>query len=307
MAGDLTNEEGYRRKNSGDTKEAKNLKFSDIGDFIKIEHTVFDLPFILAGSFIAAGGYPGIKVLILVLLAGTLARASGMSINRVLGRKYDMINPRKRDWGLVNGKMSLTQAFAFILITVVLFEATTYFLNLFVFELSPIVLLLFIIDPLLKKYTQWRHFFMGLTIGVGVMAGYLAVVPAFPLYPEIYILVLATGTWTAGFDMIYTIPDREYDLKNGLKTVMTAYGIRRGMIISSLTHVFTIIFFVLLFLYIPGYFYVTGLILISALIVYQHIILNPDDPKTIRVSFLNANSFIGIIFLAVLILTQYLH
>ncbi|MGP6207800.1 UbiA-like polyprenyltransferase [Cuniculiplasma sp. SKW3] len=307
MAGNLANEEGYGRKNSGIEEETKNLKLSDMGDFIKIEHTVFDLPFIVAGSFIAAGGYPGLKILILVLLAGTLARASGMAINRVLGRRYDLINPRKRDWILVNGRMSLIQAFSFIFLTVGLFEVTTFFLNRLVFELSPVVLILFIIDPMLKKYTQWRHFFMGLTIGVGVMAGYLAALPVFPSSPEVYILVLATGTWIGGFDMIYTIPDREYDIKNGLKTVMTAYGIRKGMVISSVTHAFTILFFALLLFYIPSYFYIAGLVLISVLIIYQHVILNPEDPKTIKVSFLNANSFIGIIFLIVLIFTQYLH
>ena len=240
-------------------------------------------------------------------MAGTLARASGMAINRVIGKKYDVINPRKKNWSLVTGKMSMRQAASFILVTVFLFEITTFLLNMFVFELSPIVLFLFIIDPLLKKYTQWRHLFMGLTIGVGVMAGYLAVSPAFPSSPEIYLLVLATGTWIGGFDMIYTIPDRNYDLENNLRTVMTEYGIRKGMMISTITHIFTIAFFLLLGFYIRSYFYLAGMIVISALILYQHLIVNPDDPKSIKVSFLNANSFIGITFLTVLILTQYLH
>lgn len=307
MAGNLADEEGRRRESSGFKKESKSLNLRDIADFIKIEHTVFDLPFILAGSFIAYGGYPGLRIVVLVLMAGTLARASGMAINRVIGKKYDVINPRKKNWSLVTGKMSMRQAASFILVTVFLFEITTFLLNMFVFELSPIVLFLFIIDPLLKKYTQWRHFFMGLTIGVGVMAGYLAVSPAFPSSPEIYLLVLATGTWIGGFDMIYTIPDRNYDLENNLRTVMTEYGIRKGMMISTITHIFTIAFFLLLGFYIRSYFYLAGMIVISALILYQHLIVNPDDPKSIKVSFLNSNSFIGITFLTVLILTQYLH
>jgi len=139
------------------------------------------------------------------------------------------------------------------------------------------------------------------------MAGYLAVSPSFPASPEIYLLVMATGTWIGGFDMIYTIPDREYDIENGLKTVMTAYGINKGMVISAITHAITIIFFAFLIFYIRSYFYIAGFLVISTLIIYQHLIVNPSDPKSIRVSFLNANSFIGIIFLATLILTQYLH
>ncbi len=230
-----------------------------------------------------------------------------MAINRVIGRKYDLINPRKKNWSLVNGKMSLKQAYMFVFITAALFELTTFLINSFVFVLSPIVLFLFILDPMLKKVTRWRHLFMGFTIGVGVMAGYLAVNPSFPALPEIYFLVMATGTWIGGFDMIYTIPDREYDIENGLKTVMTAYGIKNGMIISAITHAVTIFFFASLIFYIRSYFYVAGFLIISILIIYQHLIVNPSDPKSIRVSFLNSNSFIGIIFLTALILTQYLH
>ena len=260
----------------------------------------------MAGSFIAAGKYPGTRIIILVILAGTLARATGMSINRLLGKKYDVINPRKRQWGLVNGSLSTSSAITFTVIVASLFELCTFLLNTFVFILSPVVLALFIIDPMLKRITRWRHFFMGLTIGVGVMAGYLAVIPHFPSSPEIYILVITTATWIGGFDMVYTIPDVEYDRQNDLKTVMTAYGIRNGMIISDITHAFTLLFFTLLIFYINSYFYAAELVLIYFLIIYQHYILDPDDTSTVRVSFLNSNSFIGISFLTILILTQYL-
>ncbi len=274
-------------------------------DFIKLEHTVFDLPFIVSGSFIAANGFPGIRILLEVLLAGTLARSAAMGINRILGRKYDLTNPRKKSWGLVTGHLSIRNAYMFVALMMILFELDTYFINYFVFLLSPIVLALFIIDPFLKRITVWRHLFMGMTIGVGVMAGYLAVTPAFPTSPEIYFLVLATGIWIGGFDIIYTIPDLEYDRENGLKTVMVKYGLRKGMIISSIAHVFTLLFFTMMILYIDSYFYLAALVSIYALIIYQHIIVDPEKPQSIRVSFLNSNSFIGIIFLISLILSQY--
>ena len=274
-------------------------------DYIKLEHTIFDIPFIVAGSFIAAGKFPGTRVIVLVILAGTLARATGMSINRLLGRKYDIINPRKKGWGLVTGSLSTSSAIYFTIAVASLFELCTFLLNTFVFILSPVVLALFIIDPLLKRVTRWRHFFMGLTIGVGVMAGYLAVNPHFPSSPEIYILVLATATWIGGFDMAYTIPDADYDRKNGLKTVMSEYGIRKGMAISNITHGFTLLFFTLLIFYISSYIYIFELALIYFLIIYQHYILDPDDHRTVRVSFLNSNSFIGISFLVVLIIALY--
>lgn len=306
MAGNTFNETGYSGKSRSTENEVQESKLKGFIDYIKLEHTVFDIPFIVAGSFIAAGKYPGTRIIILVILAGTLARATGMSINRLLGKKYDVINPRKRQWGLVNGSLSTSSAITFTVIVASLFELCTFLLNTFVFILSPIVLALFIIDPMLKRITRWRHFFMGLTIGVGVMAGYLAVIPHFPSSPEIYILVITTATWIGGFDMVYTIPDVEYDRQNDLKTVMTAYGIRNGMIISDITHAFTLLFFTLLIFYINSYFYAAELVLIYFLIIYQHYILDPDDTSTVRVSFLNSNSFIGISFLTILILTQYL-
>ena len=274
-------------------------------DYIKLEHTVFDIPFIVAGSFIAAGGFPGISVVILVVLAGTLARATGMSINRILGRKYDAINPRKRKWGLVDGSLSNKSAIAFTVFTAFFFELCTFRLNRLVFELSPIVLVMFIIDPLLKRVTPWRHLFMGFTIGVGVMAGYLAYKPVFPSSPEMYILVLATSFWIGGFDIVYTIPDIEFDIVNKLKTVMTRYGTERGLIISDIFHGITLVLFTLLVFYIRSWFYVIALFIFYFLIIYQHLIIKPDDPKTIKMSFLNSNSFIGIAFLISIILTEY--
>ncbi|MHB8360832.1 MAG: UbiA-like polyprenyltransferase [Thermoplasmataceae archaeon] len=283
------------------------MKVSEIAHYIKLEHTVFDIPFIVSGSFIAADGYPGTLVLILVIAAGSLARATGMSINRIMGRRYDITNPRKKEWALVRGSFTMETAILFTVFSAFLFELCTFFLNRLVFELSPIVLALFIIDPLLKKITVMRHFFMGLVIGVGVMAGYLAVVPAFPALPEIYILILATGLWIAGFDMIYTIPDIEYDKKNGLKTVMSQNGIKSGLHYSEYAHAVTGILFISILFYVTSYFYLVAAVLIVILIIYQHIILDPDDPRSIRVSFLNSNSFIGFIFLAGIILSIYIH
>ncbi|MCL4356520.1 MAG: putative 4-hydroxybenzoate polyprenyltransferase [Candidatus Thermoplasmatota archaeon] len=305
MAGNTYNEQGHRGK-SGSTEEVHRESVArNFVDFIKLEHTVFDLPFIVSGSFIAAGTFPGLRIIVLVLLAGTLARAAAMGTNRIMGRKYDQTNPRKSKWGLVNGNISTKNALLFVALMIGLFEIDTYFINGFVLMLSPIVLSLFIIDPFLKRITPWRHFFMGVTIGVGVMAGYLAVIPSFPSSPAIYILVLATGIWIAGFDMIYTIPDIEHDRRNNLKTVMTRYGVNNGMKISSMTHAVTLGLFTLLLIYINSYYYAVALIIIYILIIYQHIIVDPEKPGSIRVSFLNSNSFIGMIFLASLILSQY--
>lgn len=273
------------------------MKLMEIVDYIKLEHTVFDLPFVFSGAVLAsAGSYDYVKLL-LILVATTFARATAMSVNRIEGLKFDRINPRKRDWLLVAGRMRVRTAIILTIVFGTVFELSAYLLNTFVFMLSPIVLFMFVTDPFLKRITPWRHLYMGLTIGVGVLAGYLAITPAFPTTLPLYLIFLASSLWIAGFDMIYTIPDMEHDKILGLRTVMTDFGIKRGLLLSNLIHAVTFTFFLLLGFYLRSIFYFLSLIPISILIFYQHYIVNPDDPRSIKVSFQNSNTFIGFIFL----------
>lgn len=273
------------------------MKLMDVVDYIKLEHTVFDLPFVFSGAVLASNGSYDYFKLILILIATTFARATAMSVNRIEGLKFDRINPRKKDWLLVSGKMRVRTAWILTLVFGSIFEISAYLLNTFVFILSPIVLFMFVTDPFLKRLTPWRHVYMGLTIGVGVLAGYLAISPAFPTTLPLYLIFLASSLWIAGFDMIYTIPDMEHDRTLGLRTVMTDFGIKRGLLLSNFMHALTFTFFLILGFYLHSLFYFLSLIPISILIFYQHYIVNPDDPRSIKVSFQNSNTFIGFIFL----------
>ncbi len=280
------------------------MKARELVDFIKLEHTVFDLPFIYAGAIIASGGSYHILKYIIILITATSARGAGMSINRIMGLRYDKINPRKKDWLLVKGTMKLQSAYIFTAILIAVFEISTYLLNDVVFYLSPVVILFFIADPLLKRVTAWRHLFMGFTIGLGVLGGFLAITPVFPPL-IIYITVLISTFWIAGFDIIYTIPDMDYDRKNNLKTLNVRFGLRKGMTISYIFHIFTIVLFIFIAFLVKNIYYDFLLIPIIGLILYEHIIVNPSNIKTIRMSFFNANSFIGIIFLIGMIISFY--
>ncbi|KAA8922846.1 MAG: 4-hydroxybenzoate octaprenyltransferase [Thermoplasma sp.] len=278
------------------------MNFRDIVDYIKLEHTVFDLPFIFTGYVIAAGRYIYPLKIVLILIAAVSARASAMSINRIEGLRYDVINPRKKDWALVSGRISKREAILMTVFFVVVFEVSTYFLNRLVLILSPLVIFLFLTDPLLKRITPWRHIYMGSTIGVGVLAGYLAVIPSFPMDPSIYLIFIGSSFWIAGFDVIYVIPDIEYDKLNGLKTLMVRYGLKRGLQISVIFHAITLLSFWAVLFYVRTYWYLAAMIAISFLVVYQHVILDPSKPETVRRSFFNANSFIGFLYLISLIL-----
>lgn len=269
----------------------------DISDFIRLEHTVFDLPFVWSGLVVASAGNYDLTKFFLVTLAAIFARATAMTVNRIEGRKYDMINPRKKDWPLISGRFSMRFAVFLAVLFALLFELSVVFINTLVLELSPVVLLLFVTDPLLKRFTSMRHFYMGFTIGVGVMAGYLSIRPVFPVSPVPYLILIAASLWIAGFDMIYVIPDVDTDLRNGLRTVMTEYGIRKGHDISILTHAISFMAFLGIAFFIHSYVYYAVLAIIGALMLLQHVSLNPSDLRSIRFSFLGANSMVGIMFL----------
>lgn len=273
------------------------MSVKEIIDYIKLEHTVFDLPFIFSGAVIASAGHYDIVKYLLILVAGTSARAAGMSINRIEGRKFDESNPRKREWALVKGGLSVRQAILLTLFFAVLFELSAYLLNNLVLLLSPVVFFMFVSDPLIKRVTAWRHIYMGAAIGVGVLGGYLAIIPAFPATPTLYLIFIASTFWIAGFDVIYVIPDIEHDKKMGLKTVMTKYGTGNGLRISTAMHAISFGAMLAVAYYIHSIPYYVVLVPIFLLIVLQHRIVDPDKPETIRASFFGANSFIGILFL----------
>ncbi|MCL4314928.1 MAG: putative 4-hydroxybenzoate polyprenyltransferase [Candidatus Thermoplasmatota archaeon] len=275
--------------------------FRDVSDFIRLEHTVFDLPFVWSGLVVASAGNYDLTKFILVTLAAIFARATAMTINRIEGRKYDMLNPRKKNWQLISGRFSMRFAVFMAFLFAALFELSVFFINTLVIELSPVVLVLFVTDPLLKRFTSMRHFYMGFTIGVGVMAGYLSVIPAFPVSPVPYLILIAASLWIAGFDMIYVIPDIDTDIRNGLKTVMTDYGIKKGHDISILTHAVSFMAFLAIAFFINSVVYYVVLAVIGILMLLQHISLDPSDVRSIRFSFLGANSMVGIMFLVAMI------
>ena len=259
-----------------------------------MEHTVFDLPFIFAGAIVASHGSIYFYKFLIILFVAISARGSAMSINRILGLKYDIKNPRKRNWPLVTGEISLSRAIIFTLLLIIIFELLTYLLNNLVFMLSPVVLIFFIIDPLMKRITSLRHIFMGFTIGLGIIGGYLAINPSYPPL-IVYLMVAGSTFWIAGFDIIYTIPDEPYDKMNGLKTIIVKYGVKKGLIISSIFHIFTIVFFIFIGFIVNSIYYVISLMPIILLIIYQHIAVN--NKENIRKIFFNPNSIIGFIFL----------
>ncbi len=185
--------------------------------FIRIEHSSFDLPFAYMGVLLA--GVFSVKVLILVGIAGISARTSGMIINRLMDLPLDRINPRTAERALVTGKISLREAKAALVASSSIFVIVAFSINTLAGILSPIVILFFYLYPLTKKIHAISHYVLGFSIGLIVLAGYVAGKDAFPGSVRPYLLMIFVSLWISAFDILYQNSDYLFDTSMGMKTI----------------------------------------------------------------------------------------
>ncbi len=149
-------------------------KLKSYGNFIKVEHSLFSLPLILCGSFLAGWGLPNLKVLLLIIVAAVGARTSALAINRILDAKIDALNPRTKERELPSGKINLKEALLITLIGLIVYLVSAYYICDLVLYLSPIPLLVFIIYPLMKRFTPLCHFGVGVGLALAPLGGWVA-------------------------------------------------------------------------------------------------------------------------------------
>ena len=215
--------------------------------FVKFEHTLFSLPMILAGAFLAWGGLPDLKLLLLIILAGTGARTAALAINRILDRRIDALNPRTKDRELPSGKLSLTKAYGVTIAGLLLYFAAAYMICDFVLYLSPIPLAVFVIYPLMKRFTWLCHFGVGLGLALAPLGGWVAVTCSlYSIIPAV-LLALFTLCWVSGFDIIYATMDEDFDKKSGIYSMVARFGRGTALYVSGLLH--QAAFFSVAFLY----------------------------------------------------------
>lgn len=215
--------------------------------FVKFEHTLFSLPMILAGAFLAWGGLPDLKLLLLIILAGTGARTAALAINRILDRKIDALNPRTKDRELPSGRLSLTKAYGVTIAGLLLYFAAAYMICDFVLYLSPIPLAVFVIYPLMKRFTWLCHFGVGLGLALAPLGGWVAVTCSFHSMLPAVLLALFTLFWVSGFDIIYATMDEDFDRKSGIYSMVARFGRGTALYVSGLLH--QAAFFSIAFLY----------------------------------------------------------
>ncbi|MDI6730058.1 MAG: 4-hydroxybenzoate octaprenyltransferase [Candidatus Altarchaeum sp.] len=283
-------------------------------DFVKFEHSIFALPFIYAGMLIAMRSENfdfDVLKFILITIAAVSARSTAMALNRLIDANIDALNLRTADRHIPSGIIKKNEAWTFAIISGLLFFASVYFLNFICFILAPIPLLMFIIYPYLKRHTYFSHLFLGLTLGIGVGGGYVAITGNFEnlVYP--LILCFFVIFWVAGFDIIYAIQDVKFDKKQNLYSVPVKFGVRNALRISLLFHLISIgslmMFYVLFWLLFSSAFvFGFGIAIIALLLIYEHKICYSDvSEATIQKAFFTTNAIVGVCFLVFLFLGLY--
>lgn len=265
-------------------------------EMIKFEHSVFALPFALIAALLAAAGVPSGHVLLWIVVAMVAARSAAMAFNRIADYSFDALNPRTRMRPLQSGKLSLQFAVAFTAIASALFLWAAFQLNRLSFVLSPFVLAILLGYSLTKRFTKWSHVVLGFCLGMAPVGAWIAVRGTLDWRP--FILCAAVTLWTAGFDIIYACQDVEFDRQIGLHSLPKSYGIRNALMVSSLFHVVMVgLLLGLAWVFHLGAATYGGIFVVTALLVYEHSLVKPQDLSRVDAAFFTMNGLIGIFFL----------
>jgi len=279
----------------------------DYANLVKFEHTVFALPFALIGFFLAfrIGAYDFSYFLIIKVLACmVLARNAAMGFNRYLDRQYDAANPRTAKREIPSGIVTPVNALIFVVVNSLLFIIVCWFINKRCFYLAPVALFVILVYSYTKRVTPLCHFVLSSGLALAPIGAFLAVTGEFSLLPLLY--SFAVFFWVSGFDIIYACQDIDFDTKNNLKSIPVMVGIKKALILSAVTHLFTLLFVVLAGIGLKsGILYWIGVCIFGVLIIFQHAIVKPDDLSRVNLSFGTTNGIASIVFAAFVIASFY--
>lgn len=275
-------------------------KLRDFNEFIMFKHTIFSLPFIFIAMIVAANGWFGWRLFGLGLLAAVFARNFAMSVNRYVDRDVDRLNPRTAHRPSVDGRISEQMQLFFILSNALGFIITTYFINTLAFALAIPFLIVLGGYSYFKRFSEFAHLILGVALGLAPIAGVIAVEAKITLWS----IFLAFGVmfWVAGFDLLYSLQDIEFDKRMGLYSIPSRYGAECTLFIAKIFHALTILFW---FFFVVeanlGFFAYMAVIVAAAMLWYEHYLVNKDFSKIDR-AFFTVNGYLGIIFLLFIIL-----
>lgn len=265
--------------------------------FVRFSHSVFALPFALVGALLATRvvAWEWMR-LVWIVAAMVTARSAAMGFNRLADAQFDARNPRTSMRELPQGRMSRTEAIGFVVMSSLLFVASTWPLGLLCFALSPVALAIVFWYSLAKRFTAYTQVFLGLAMAVAPVGGWLAAGGRGGWEP--WLLGLAIGTWVGGFDVLYACQDVEVDRREGLRSIPVRFGIARSLLISRVMHVIAVASLAALGVAADlGTIYAAGVAGVALLLVYEQSLVKADDLSQVKFAF-DLNGWVGILFLA---------
>jgi 4-hydroxybenzoate polyprenyltransferase len=262
---------------------------------VKIEHTVFALPFAYVGAFLAVNGTPSAHDLLWITLAMVGARSLAMALNRLIDAGIDARNPRTAGRELPSGQLSVPQVAVFCAVSLALFLAAVWELNPLVRWLWPIPVAGFVVYPYLKRYTWLCHFWLGAVDGLAPVGAWVAITGRLPW--QAWLLGAAVALWVAGFDLFYALFDADVDRREGLHSIVTRFGVGGAFAGARLAHAATIACLVGAGLGLPvGALYWLGVAAAAVLLGYEHSLVRPGDLRRLDTAFFTMNGVISVVF-----------
>lgn len=265
--------------------------------FVRFSHSVFALPFALAGALLASR-YASVSWMRVVWVVACMvaARSAAMGFNRLVDASFDARNPRTAMREIPRGVMSPREGLLFVIVWSIAFVAAAWPLGWLPFMLAPVALAIVFWYSLAKRYTTYTQLFLGLAMAVAPVGGWIAF--GGPWRPEPWVLGLAIGSWVAGFDVLYACQDLEFDRREGLRSIPVRFGLERSLAISRTLHVVAVLALAAVGrLAGLGGIYHAGVAMVAVLLIYEQSLVSADDLSQVKRAF-DLNGWVGILYLA---------
>jgi 4-hydroxybenzoate polyprenyltransferase len=266
-------------------------------EMIKWEHSVLTLPFGLTGAVLAARGFPTLRQGVWLIVALVAARSAAMAFNRLADAEIDSANPRTAARALPAGLLSRQFVCCFVAASSLALILAAWMLSRLAFYCSPLALLIILGYSYTKRFTRWAHLFLGLAMGIAPAAAWVAIRGS--LDPRILIVSGAVMFWGAGFDILYACQDYEHDRSARLYSVPRAFGIAKSLLLARIFHLIAFAFFLwMTYAFALGWIAVAGVLLVGALLIYEHSLVRADDLSRMNAAFFTMNGLISMLLLA---------
>ncbi len=277
-------------------------KLKDFNELVMFGHSIFSLPFIFIAMIVAADGWFGFKLLILGAIAAVSARNFAMGVNRYADRDIDAKNPRTTSRPNVDGRLDASSILIFIGVNAFVFIAVAAMINSLAFWLSFPILAILASYSYFKRFSEAAHLILGISLGLAPIAGVVAV--SATITPWSVLLSLGVMYWVAGFDLLYSLQDMEFDKKEGLFSIPARYGSEATLFLSALFHLQSVIFW-WLFVWVAdlGFFAYLAVVLAAAMLWYEHKLVRKDFTQIDR-AFFTVNGYLGIAFFFLIVLDR---